>query len=458
MNNNSRKLSEIVMADRCGVSGRRMLNMVLLLALVPDLLMSQGRSLTLEEAVKLGLENSKYLRISQAKVDAAEARSSEAYAAQLPGLKVAAGYTRLSEVDPFRVLVPFSATPITISPVVLNSYSARVTLQQPLFTGFRLHGLARSADLSAEAFQRDYQMEQLDVVFNVKSAYWSLYKAIEVKKVVDENIEQVKTHLRDVENFLKQGLATKNDLLKVEVQLSSAELLGIEAKNAVEVARISLNMQLGLPLNTSVTPATEIAHEEKVFPSPQDLVSSAFTHRPDMIAQDVRVKAADALVTASKGNWFPQISLVGNYYYSRPNPRILPTLDRFKDTWDVGVNLQWDLWNWGQTGAQATQAEAQYTQASIVYEQLKDAVELEVTRDYLNLEQAREKITVAGKGKSQAEENYRVTQERFRQGVATNSDLLDAEVALLQAKTNYTQALVDYELSQAKLEQSLGTQ
>jgi outer membrane protein TolC len=128
----------------------------------------------------------------------------------------------------------------------------------------------------------------------------------------------------------------------------------------------------------------------------------------------------------------------------------------FKDSWDISVSASFDIWNWGTTIHQTQQAQAQYEQARDGLDLLKDGITLEVTQSYLNLKQASEKISVAKQAVEQAEENYRVTHDKFKLGLASNSDLIDAEVAQLQAKTNYTQTLVDFELAQAKLVKSLG--
>ena len=155
-------------------------------------------------------------------------------------------------------------------------------------------------------------------------------------------------------------------------------------------------------------------------------------------------------------NYNPQIYLGGNFYYSKPNQRFFPPENKFKDTWDVGVSVQMDIWNWGATVDKTDQAKAQLEEAKDSYKIIKDNIVLEVNSNYLNLEQSKDKIAVAEESVSQAKENYRVTNETFKKGLALNSDLLDSEVALLQANTNYIQALVDYELAKARLEKSIG--
>jgi outer membrane protein TolC len=171
---------------------------------------------------------------------------------------------------------------------------------------------------------------------------------------------------------------------------------------------------------------------------------------------EYRVEAGQNGVTFAKSGWFPQIYLTGNYNYARPNQRLVPAQDIFKDTWDVSLTASWDIWNWGTTIHQTNGAEAQLAQLQDYYSRLRDGISLEVTQNYLSLKQAAERITVAKQSVAQAEENYRVTREKFKLGLALNSDLLDAEVALLQSKTSYTQSVVDYRLASASLQKAVG--
>jgi outer membrane protein len=429
----------------------------ILTTLCPLLGFSQGkRAMSIEEAIQIGLENSKALHIASMKVLAADARTSEVSAARLPSLKLQAGYARLSEIDPFAVQVPFYPLPVTISPVVLNNYSTRLSLQQPLFTGFRLEKSAAAAEYVAEAASYDLSRNKTDLVFSIKSGYWSLYKAKEIKRVVDENVELVKAHLTDVENMMTQGLATKNDVLKVQVQLSSSQLAQIDASNSVAIAMMTLNNLIGLPIETEIDLTSVIQTQSMENQRSAEIAQEAIETRADLKAAEMRVQANEASVTAAKGSWYPQVSLYGNYYYSRPNPRILPTKDEFKNTWDLGVNLSFDIWNWNTTKHQVDQGEAALAQSREATEQLKDAITLEVNQANLVLLQSREKIKVAEKGVEQANENYRITKNKFTSGTATNTDLLDAEVTLLQAKVNYTTSLVDHELAQARMLKALG--
>jgi len=427
----------------------------ILLLLTVALSAQQPLSLTVEQAVHIGLENSKALRTSQYKVQAAKAKADETATFGLPSLKVQGAYSRLSDIPPATITTPFGTFPI--APTVLDNYSLKATVQQPLFTGWKISGAEQAAEYSAEATQYDFNKDKADVIYNIKAAYWNLYRANEFKKFVDENVQQIQSHVTDAENLLRQGMLTSNDVLKVRVQLSDAKVRQIDAANNVRLAMIALNNTLGLPLSTNIVIASSLQPTTSQQQTElQLLVQRAFESRPDILAMNARVKASDAVLTSTRGGWWPQIYLVGNYNYLRPNPRIFPTKDEFKDTWDVSVSVSFDLWNWNQTGHQTTQAEAQLAQAEEGLSLLKDGVTLEVTQNYLAVNQSKERAAVAEQGVEQAEENYRIMSEKFKKGLVPNSELLDAEVALLQAKLNRTQSLVEYELAVARLAKSIG--
>ncbi|MBI3766813.1 MAG: TolC family protein, partial [Ignavibacteriales bacterium] len=426
--------------------------------LVPMAFGQQKVSLTIEQSIQLGLENSKALHSSLMKTQAADARSSEVHTQRLPTIKLGGSYTRLSEVPsfdlgPFPPLIP---NRVTVSQSIFNNYNMRLTLQQPLFTGFRLQSSSDVAEYTAQATAEDYHRDKADLIYNVQTAYWSLYKANEFKKVIDENVDQVKAHLKDAQNFFAQGIVTKNEVLKIEVQLSNVQLLQLDAQNSVRLAMIALNNIIGLPLDTEIDLASSIQRQEKEHGEVNALIQKALNLRPEMKGMELRVKAGESALTLARSGWFPQIYLTGNYYYARPNQRVFPAEDQFKDTWDVSLSVSLDIWNWGTTIHQTNQAQAQLAQSQDALSQLRDGITLDVTQDYLNLNHSRERIAVAEKGVSQAEENYRITNEKFKSGVALNSDLLDAEGSLLQSKWSYIQALVDYELADARLQKAIG--
>lgn len=414
----------------------------------------QGNILTLDEAIILGFENSHQLNIAKLNVENKEASYDETKTQMLPLLQFNAGYRRLSEITPYTIASPYGN--ITISPNITDYYDLKLSLSQPLFTGFRLSGNTNAAENIFLASKENLTLEQQTLILKIKYAYWNLYKAQKLSKVVDENVMQIQAHLNDAKNMYDRGMATNNDLLKVEVQLAEAKLKQLDLQNAVRLAKLGLNNTLGLPLSSPVEIIEEIDLDLKEEIDLNNQLELAYQNRPDLKAIEYNLKAGEYAIDMASSGWFPQIYLSGNYNYSNPNTRFFPQESKFKGSWDVGVNLSYELWNWNKNGYRSTQAKVQYEQSKDNYNIIKDAVTLEVNQNYLNIKQAKEKLTVSESSVKQAEENYRVTQELFKQGLTINSELLDAEVALLQSRTNYVQTIVDYELAKASLEKAVG--
>jgi outer membrane protein len=411
---------------------------------------------TLEESLLLGLKNSKNLKVSQSKLLGSEAKISETTSQLLPRLSFNAGYTRLSDIPPFEVKLPILPAPVKIEDVVLNNYSLKVSLQQPIFTGFRLLSLRSAAEKFRDAFAADYNKDANEEAFNIINAYWNYFKAQKLKDYIDENLKQEDAHLTDTKNFLANDLVTKNDFLKLEVQYASLRLKQIEAENNLNTSRALFNKVLGLPISDQTEIVSTDPQIEISVLNYDSLLTSALQSRLELQALNYRVQAGNENVSAAASGWYPSIYLFSDYYYNRPNQRIMPTLDKFKDTWDAGVTLSWDIWNWGYNSSQVEQARQNLNQLNVNRDLLKENIEVEVYNNYMALNAAHNKIEVAKTGLAQADENYRGINEKYNVQYATSTDLIDAETSRLQSQTDLINSLVDYETAFARLLKSAG--
>jgi outer membrane protein len=445
----------------CGRSLRNLL-VVVILAVVATIASAQDTlRLALDSAITIALEQSKTLRLSQQQAEAAAAAALATRATQLPTVKAGASYARLSDVPAFAVTTPFPAplNKITLSDPILNNYSAKLALEQPIFAGGRIKSAIAAQNAAAQAALADVRATRSELIYNVEQAYWLLFKAAEFKQVIDDNIATVDAHLKDVRNLVAQGLATSTDALAVEVQLSNVKLTQIDAADNMRIAAYALCNRIGLPLNPAVIAVTQPQFESAAnaaLPELESARTQAIDSRPELQAAAHRTRAAEAGVkTARAGSW-PQLGGFANYYYQNPNQRYQPATDEWHDSWDIGVSASWTLWNWGATKQQTRQARAQHEQAQTALAAQQDAIRLEVSADLLHVSEARHKISVSADGAKLAEENYRATREKFKNGLARNSELLDAEDNLLRARWNQTQAVVDHQLALAKLNRSTG--
>jgi len=432
------------------------LKILIFILLIQNYLTAQTTTLSIEESVTEGIKNSNELKIAQSKIISNKAKVSEVKSQFLPQLKFNASYTRLSEVNPFFIIVPFSTNPVQISEVLLNNYNFRLSLQQQIFTGFRLNSLKNSGEYNVTSSEIEFDNEKNNIAAAVQSAFWNYYKSQLIKNIAEENLKQTEGHITDTKNFMKNGLATTSDLLKLEVQNSNAKLLLLDAVNNLNIARVTFNKSIGYNLNQNTEVKSgypEIQIQEFKL---EDLISEAKSKRDDLKSLDYKLKSISENINAVKSPFYPSVYLGANYYYSNPNLRIQPPVDKFDGTWDASVTLSWDVWNWGYTSAQITQAEQTLVQSKINLTQLNESIEYEVNQNYLNLKYLKEKIEVSKKTIEQAEENYRVNIEKYNVQLATSTDIVDAETSLFLAKTNYTNALTDYRIALVKLYKSVG--
>jgi len=419
----------------------------------------EPKGLSLEEAIQTGLENSPIIHISEMSVQYAEARAREAGTALLPSLRVYGSYQRLSDVPEFTLDVPFSDMPadgIEIFPNIVDHYTARISLQQPLFTGFRLQGNRDALKYTARAERHSHRADKNELEYAIIKAYWSAYRAREAKRVVSASIEQLQEHLHNVENFYEEGLVTRNEVLKVQVQLSNTNVRIIEAGNNVRVAMVRLNNLIGLPLHTDIELTSEPQYELTNSQDIDDYITTAVGDNPEILELESRKQAGASALRVARSGRYPQIYLNGGYYYQRPHQRYLPLRDEFNDSWNIGITLSFDIWNWRATSHRTSQARAQLRQTEYALEKRRDDITVEVMQEYLNVESARKQVEAAKIAVEQAKENYRVTSDLFKEDMVVNADVLDADVALLQTHINYIDALVKYEIAQAGLRKSIG--
>ena len=414
--------------------------------------------LRLSDCITKAIEQNPSIRISQSKVRAAEAKSSEVGTALLPQVKFSGRLAELSSVPEYSITLPPPIGTRTLFPTITENYSFRFSLQQPIFTGFKLSMSQEVAELQLNVTREDFQKDQTDLIFNTITTYWNLYRAYKVEEVLGQSVGQMEEHLKNVKNLAQQGMATDADVMKVNVQLSDIKVRYIESKNSIRIASMVLNSYLSQPLETEIIPIdTPKANQDSIYSLDLQLLKkTAKERRPEIKAMQLRNEITNANVTAARGGWYPQVYISANYDYANPNQRILPPEAKWNGTWDVGLMLQWNVWDWFATEYQITQAEAVSRQAEAGLVQINDAVLLEVAQQYYGVQTAGEKVQVAYSGMMQAQESYRMTSEKFKNGLASNADLLDAEISLLQAKLTHTQSVVDYALSTARLKKAVG--
>ncbi len=438
------------------IPGKNMKKIIFLIIALTLPVNAQTGVYTLEQSLATGLKNSKELKIAESKVIEAEAKANEVFSNFLPQISLSSSYTRLSDVPPFEVQIPFGNTKFKIQEPVLNNYAVVLSLKQPVFTGFRLSSLHSAAGLNYKAVKADCEKIKNETAFGIRKAFWNFYKAGKILEIVNQNLVNVKTQLEKVRNFYKNGIVTESDLLKLEVLLSEINLKKLDAENNVNLARIAFNKALGIRLNEPSEISVDSIETNLENISFQESLDEAIQNRFELKSLKYKLEAAGENISAAKSGWLPSLFVFGDFQYSRPNQRLLPLEDKFYDTWDVGVALSWKLWDWGETSSKVTQAEQKLIQAENSEKLIREAIEMEVYKNYFNLMHSKEKISANKIAVKSAEENYRVAAKKYSGQIIPVSDLVDAQTSLLDAQVKLQIALVDFELAKAEFYKSLG--
>jgi outer membrane protein TolC len=259
-----------------------------------------------------------------------------------------------------------------------------------------------------------------------------------------------------VRNQLDAGLVPPNDVLSVEAQASRQRMLAVQAAAARDIAAAELGRLVGAVDGTTI----EALEPPEAAPIPlatvEEMIEVARKQRPERAALLKRIGASDERGKAAAGGERPAISAVGGVDYANPNPRIFPREGVWQASWDAGVNVTWALFDGGRVRSEIAEAAAAGRAARERLNDFDAALAVEVRQRRREAEAARAAIAAAADAVRAATEARRVVSERFTAGVATSTDVLDAQVALLQAELDRTQALAAAHLADARLTRAIG--
>ena len=434
--------------------------------------------LTQDEAVARALDTSRRLAEANARVTGAEASIRSRQAAEQPTVVLSGGYTRTNHVDEFGVPQPNGVLRV-IYPNVPDNYFTRISMQWPIYTAGRTDALIRAAEAEARATGEDVRTARADLRLETVRAYWALVTATESARVLQEAVNHADAIVRDVRARFESGLIPPNEVSSAEAQRSRQQLQLIEAENQRRSVLEDLRRLTGvsgviepaerlMPVPAAL-PAPVTAAVAAPSPAPAPPVSTARAvadqltpplagaARSERQALVERIAAARERLTAIDAGRKPTIALAAAADYANPNPRIFPRNDVWRNSWEVGVTASWTLFDGGRVAADAAEAAAAVTASRERLADLDAMIALDVAQRRLDLESARASLTTADEGVRSATEARRVVTERFNVGVATSTEVLDAQVALLQAELDRTRALASIKLAEARLDRALGS-
>ena len=333
---------------------------------------------------------------------------------------------------------------------IKNSHSNTLTAKLPIFTGGNLSGQIKRAKANYQYNEVGVQRTYNEMRSTVTNGYFNMLQADNMQKLSAESVTRLEDHLKNVQAQYDVGVVAKVDVLRSQVELANAKQTLIQAENSYQVAEANMNKIVGLPMDTNLKLDNLLVYNA-YDKNMDDCLAYAAEHRPELMQAKYGVDAAKGALMVARSGHMPQVAATASQAWSDTN---WPGDENGK--WAVGIGVEMNVFDTGVTLSKIHGAEADLKKAQETYRDTVDSVNLDVRSNYLGLREAEKRISTTKLAVEQADEDYRIAQLRYMSGVGTNTDVLDAQVALTQAKTNYTQALYDYNTSKTALETSIG--
>lgn len=414
--------------------------------LVCALAAESGEVWTLERSLDHALANNPDARIAQQRIDAAQAGLEQANSAFWPNLQIQSSYTRtdnpmlafgsILNQRSFNSALDFNNVPD------MDTLNARGVLTVPLYAGGRNAAGRQSAKAMAVAARQENAAVRNALGFEVSRAFHTVLKTREFIRATEAAVNSFERNLDIAGKRLEGGTLLKSDVLDVEVRLAQAREDLVRAHNANTLALRTLRSLLGIEEGEFA-----VAEAAPMVSVPE---RGDFSVRPELAAASQRERAAEAQVRGAKSGYQPRASAFGSLDHDYGG-----VTGRNGNSYTAGVMLQWDLWDGFSTRSKTREAEANLKFAREEQRKLRLALDLEVERARLDLKAADERLVVSSRTVELAMESVSLTRNRFEQGLALSTQLMDAETALVTVRVRRAEAESDRRIAVAALRKAL---
>ena len=400
---------------------------------------SSTLDIDLRGAVTLAIQNNRDITIAELQRREAEADVSAAAAGKNPSLSNTWSASRTKA----------KGQPGSYG--IDNSFGNGLKVTWPIWTGGSVESAINAARYAKNISDLEVYKTEAATKLSAVKAYYNYLEAIKLAEVQHESVSDYQSHLTNVQQQFDAGVVAKLDVLTSNVSLANAKQASIAADNTRDVAEANLNNIMRIPMNTKINAL------DKDFPEPEfditmdQAILLAQKYRWELVEADYQVRVANENLRKAKAGYMPTIAVSSGYNWSDSD------FPGFANKgWSIGGSVSWPIWDGGATQAAIKKAEAGVKVAQEQLLQSRESVELEVRQDYLNILAAKEQIRATEAFVAEAEEAYKIAAVRYSSGVGTNLDVLDAELQLSTARTNYISALYNYNIGLATLENAMG--
>jgi outer membrane protein len=412
---------------------------------------AQERAITLDEAIKLGLDNSKTLKLSQSKIDQAVSQYNQAKDKALPTGSASFAYSRAQ--IPANTL-NLGEESLTL-PKSANANLGIVSVEEVIYGGGRYRYAKESTDLLVQVAKLDVDVNREQIASNIVNSYYNLYRVLQSKTIVEQNLKAIDQQIHQAQRFFEQGLVTKNDVLRFQLQRSNVELNGIDLENNRKIINYNLLILLGLPESTQLTVA-KINEGERTIAPLSTYLDSALAVRNEIKQQDLRTKYSETNIKNIRAEKLPTLAATASLYYVDVSANPLPKSGQYITPMTAGLALSWNFGSLWNNKNRVAEARIQREETVINKGIITDNVKNEVNESYQNYVKSVERIKLLETSIAQATENNRIQTSRYANATASAIDRADAETLLYQAQINLELARADAGLAYYNLLKATG--
>ncbi|MBS7565896.1 TolC family protein [Mucilaginibacter sp. Bleaf8] len=413
---------------------------------------AQDRTLTLTEAINMGLQNSKSLKLSQSQIDKAVSQYNQAKDQALPTGSASFMYSRAQIPANHLNLGPEQSFSL---PKSANANLGIVSAEEVIYGGGRLRYARQTTDLLVQVARLDADKDKEQIAMNVVNAYYNLYRVLQSKKVVEQNLKSIDQQIHQSQRFFEQGLVTRNDVLRFQLQRSNIELNGIDLESNRKVINYDLIVLLGLPEDTQIN-IDQVEDAERSLVPLSSYQDSALASRQEVKQQDIRTKVAETNIKNVQAEKLPTLAATTGLYYVNASANPLPNSGKYITPLTFGVSAAWNFGTLWTNKNKVTQARIEREETVINKGIITDNIKTEVNQSYQNYVNALNKIKLLQTSIAQATENNRLQISRYANATATATERADAETLLYQAQINLELAKADAGLAYYNLLKSTG--
>ena len=332
-----------------------------------------------------------------------------------------------------------------------NMFGAAIMLRQPIYMGGAITAANRMADINEELAAHTTANVEQNTLYNIEETFWLVVSLKQKNELADNFVNLLHKLDSDVQKMIGEGVATKADGLKVAVKVNEAEMQQMQAADGLQLAKMLLCQQCGLPIDTDIdVDASGLPLVQNVAAMPQQELQ-----REELKMLQNAIELSEQATKLARASMLPQIALTGGYAVSNPNV-YNGYENRFGGIWNVGVLLRVPVWNWQETAYKVRAAKAATNIATMELQEARELMELQVNQSRFKVTEADKKYAIALKNIEKAEENLRCANLGFSEGVLTATEVMEAQTAWLQAQTQRIDADIDRQLSRSALNKAIG--